>query len=394
MQFTFNIPTCIEFGAGKLDVLATTPRLPQGSKAMIVIGESGVMLKQGYLSRVQGLLGQREVSTIVYDRITPNPLSEHVEEAANICREQNVDYVVGLGGGSTIDSAKSIALLAANGGEYWDYMTGGSGKGSAPEKPALPIVAIPTTAGTGTEADPWTVITKSGSEEKIGWGNDSTFPALSVVDPELMLSVPQNQTAFTGMDAFFHAVECYLATCRQPTSDLLALEAVHLITHYLPIAVEDGDNIEARTALAWASTAAGMCEALSCCISHHSMEHALSGFHPEMPHGAGLIMLSKAYFGYLAEKGEERLEDVGLTMADSREIEPEAEGSMCFIEMLDDLISDIGLDGMKLSDYGVTEDEIPALADNALSTMGNLFGVTPIEMNRDDVMEIYRRALK
>ncbi|GAB7022974.1 iron-containing alcohol dehydrogenase [Salidesulfovibrio brasiliensis] len=392
MQFTFNIPTRIEFGPGKLEELGTTEHLPEGKKAMIVIGESGVMLKMGYLSRVQGLLSKHGVASIVYDKIQPNPVSDHVAEAAAICREEAVDFVVGLGGGSTIDASKSIALMAANEGEYWDYMHGGTGKVKTPEKAALPIVAIPTTAGTGTEADPWTVITKSGSDEKIGWGNQSTFPKLSIVDPELMLSVPQNQTAFTGMDAFFHAVECYLATVHQPTSDLLALEAVHLITHYLPLAVEEGKDIEARTALAWASTAAGMCESLSSCISHHSLEHALSGFHPELPHGAGLILLSKAYFGFLAEKDNDRLEDLGLTMADSMGMEPQNEGPMCFVEMLGELIDNIGMGDMKLSDFGVKREEIPALAENAIATMGGLFEITPYEMTREDVIRIYEDA--
>lgn len=392
MEFTFNIPTRIEFGAGKLEELGKTPHLPEGKKAMVVIGESGVMVKQGYLARVQGLLSNQGVATVVYDRIQPNPVSDHVAEAAEICRKEGVDFIVGLGGGSTIDASKSIALMVANEGEYWDYMTGGSGKVKTPENPAIPIVAIPTTAGTGTEADPWTVITKSGSDEKIGWGNQSTFPKLSIVDPELMLSVPQNQTAFTGMDAFFHAVECYLATIHQPTSDLLALEAVHLITHYLPLAVEEGSDIEARTALAWASTAAGMCESLSSCISHHSLEHALSGFYPELPHGAGLILLSKAYFGFLAEKGDDRLEDLGLTMADSMNIEPVNEGPMCFVEMLDELIENIGMGGMRLTDFGAKHEDIPALADNAFATMGALFNITPYEMTKEDVIAIYEKA--
>ena len=154
-----------------------------------------------------------------------------------------------------------------------------------PENKALPLVAIPTTAGTGTESDPWTVITKSDTNEKIGWGCDDTFPVLSIIDPELMLSVPPKMTAYTGMDAFFHAAECYIANVNQPASDLFALEAISLITKYLPEAVNKGSDIEARTKLAWASTEAGICESLSCCIAHHSMEHAVSAYYPDVPHG-------------------------------------------------------------------------------------------------------------
>ena len=393
LNFQYYMPTRLIFGPDTLNQLGDTPHLPRGNKALIVIGESGAMIKAGYLSRVQGLLAKQEVQSMVYDKIRPNPESYMVEEAAALCRDHRVDFVVGLGGGSTIDSAKAIAIMATNPGKYWDYMQSGSGGGQTPESDALPIVAIPTTAGTGTEADPWTVITKSGSAEKIGFGNDSTFPALSIVDPKLMLTVPPKQTAYTGMDAFFHAAEAYLATCRQPASDMLALEAVHLIAHTLPQAVAEGDNLEARTIMAWACSAAGLCESYSSCISHHSLEHALSAFHPDMPHGAGLVLISKAYFGFLAACGEERLGDLALAMGDTLEEDVDEEvNGVAFLDALDKLITDIGLADEKLSDYGVTREEIPALAENALTTMGALFDITPVPMSVEDVIAIYEAA--
>lgn len=393
LNFQYFMPTRLIFGPDTLHQLGDTPHLPRGKKAMVVIGESGIMVKLGYLARVQSLLAKQDVETIIYDKITPNPESKHVDEAAAICRENNVDFVVGLGGGSTIDSAKSIAFMAANSGLYWDYMMSGTGGGNEPEKDALPIIAIPTTAGTGTEADPWTVITKADCAEKIGWGIDSTFPTLSIVDPTLMLSVPQKQTAYTGMDAFFHAVEAYLATCRQPASDALALEAVHLIAHTLPQAVAEPDNLEARTIMAWASTAAGLCESYSSCISQHSLEHALSAYHPDLPHGAGLVLISKAYFGFLAARGEDRLADLALAMGDTLQenLEEEVAG-VAFLDALDQLITDIGLADEKLSDYGVTREEIPALAENALTTMGALFDITPVSMSQEDVIAIFEAA--
>ncbi len=393
LNFQYYMPTRLIFGPDTLDQLGDTPHLPRGKKAMVIIGESGVMVSLGYLARVQSLLSKQDVQTIVYDKVMPNPESHIVDEAAAICRENDVDFVVGLGGGSTIDAAKSIATMATNPGEYWDYMQSGSGGGKTPEKDALPIVAIPTTAGTGTEADPWTVISKTDSTEKIGWGNDSTFPKLSIVDPKLMLSVPPKQTAYTGMDAFFHAAEAYLATCRQPASDMLALEAVHLIAHTLPQAVADGDNLEARTIMAWACSAAGLCETYSSCISQHSLEHALSAFHPDLPHGAGLVLISKAYFGFLAARGEVRLADLALAMGDTLEENLDEEvGGVAFLDALDKLITDIGLADEKLSDYGVTREEIPSLAENALTTMGMLFDITPVEMTQDDVIAIFEAA--
>jgi len=393
LNFQYYMPTRVIFGPDTLKQLGDTPHLPRGNKAMVIIGESGVMVKQGYLATVQSQLAKQDVQTIVFDKVRPNPESDMVDEAAAICRENGVNFIVGLGGGSTIDSAKSIALMATNQGKYWDYMQSGSGGGQEPEKDALPVVAIPTTAGTGTEADPWTVISKSGTNEKIGWGNDSTFPALSIVDPTLMLSVPPKQTAYTGMDAFFHATEAYLATCRQPASDMLALEAVHLIAHTLPQAVTHGDDLEARTIMAWACTAAGLCESYSSCISQHSLEHALSAFHPDLPHGAGLVLISRAYFGFLAACGEERLEDLALAMGDTlaESIDEEVSG-VAFLDALDKLITDIGLADEKLSDYGVTREEIPTLAENALTTMGALFDITPVQMTIEDVIAIFEAA--
>ncbi|MBM4027801.1 MAG: iron-containing alcohol dehydrogenase [Planctomycetes bacterium] len=391
LNFNYYMPTRILFGCGKLQELGTTPFLP-GKKALIVIGASGAMRKHGYLDKVIGYLKDNGAEAAVYDRIQPNPLVEHVEEAAQVAKKNRCDFVLGLGGGSTIDSAKSIAVMAVNPGKYWDYINGGSGGGQTPANGALPIVAIPTTAGTGTEADPWTVITKTDTNEKIGWGNAFTFPKLSIVDPELMVSVPPDQTAYTGMDAFFHSVESYLATCHQPTSDHLALEAVSLITKYLPIAVQDGGNLEARTWLAWANTEAGICESLSCCISHHSMEHAVSACFPTVPHGAGLTMLSVAYFSYLAERNPARFPDLARAMGERTEGLSEKEQALAFLTGLKKLIRNAGLERHTLSDFGIQRTDLRRLAENAFHTMGKLFALTPVKLTPDDATAIYERA--
>jgi alcohol dehydrogenase len=389
-DFSYYMPTRIIFGCGKLSELKSTPHLP-GKKALVVIGESGAMRKHGYLDRVLKYLKENGVESVVYDKIQPNPVSEHVEEGASVAKENGCDFVVGLGGGSTLDSSKSIAVMAVNPGKYWDYITRGSGGGKTPPNGALPIVAITTTAGTGTEADPWTVITKSDTNEKIGWGNDFTFPRLSIVDPELMLSVPPKTTAYTGMDAFFHSVETYLATINQPTSDHLALEAISLITKYLPIAVKDGANMEARTKLAWANTEAGICESLSCCISHHSLEHAVSAYFPEVAHGCGLTMLSVSFFSCLAQKNPARFPDLARAMGENVDELPEKERPMAFITGLKKLIKNIGFEE-KLSDFGVEQSNLKTFAENSFFAMGSLFDITPAELTMDDVVTIYENA--
>ena len=188
MKFTYSIPTKILFGPGSFNDLATTP-LP-GKKALVVITAGKSMRANGYLDRLIDMLDKQGIGHALFDKILPNPVLRHVHEGAALAREQGCDFVIGLGGGSSIDSAKSIAVMAKNPGDYWDYISGGSGKGQPLVNGALPIVAIATTAGTGTEADPWTVITKEDTNEKIGFGCAETFPVLSVVDPEMMLTIP------------------------------------------------------------------------------------------------------------------------------------------------------------------------------------------------------------
>ncbi|MBT3286135.1 MAG: iron-containing alcohol dehydrogenase [Victivallales bacterium] len=386
--FNFFMPTRIVFGPGKLAELAELP-LP-GCKALIVIGAGGSMRRLGYLERVQALLAGRDVESVVFDKILPNPVSEHVAEGAAMARDTGCDFVIGLGGGSSMDSAKSIAVMAKNPGEYWDYIGGGSGKGMDPAEGALPIVAITTTAGTGTEADPWTVITKTETNEKIGAGWDFTFPTLSIVDPELMLTVPPHLTAFQGMDAFFHAAEGYLANIANRASDSYALDTIGLVAKWLPIAVADGSNLDARTALAWANTSAGIVESLSCCISHHSLEHAISAHHPELPHGAGLTMTSIAYFTKLAEKAPERFPAMARAMGEDVDALPEAERPDAFITALRKLIAAIGQAELNLASYGISADEADVIARNSMDTMAGLYALDPAEMTPDDVADVFR----
>ncbi len=390
-SFTWYMPTRLIFGAGRIAELATTEHFPW-KKALLVVGAGGSTRRSGLLEKVRGLLAGRGVAVVVYDRIRPNPEVAQVEEAAAIARREGCDVVVGLGGGSTIDSAKSIAVMARNPGRYWDYMSSGTGGRKVPPAGALPIVAITTTAGTGTEADPWTVQSNPQTKEKIGWGRDITFPTLSIIDPELMTSLPPKQTACTGMDAFFHAAEAYLATCRQPASDLLALEAVGLVAKWLPVAVADGGNIEARSALAWANTEAGICESLSSCISHHSLAHAVGALHPEVPHGCALTMLSVAYFSDLAERNPARFPELAAAMGVKVDGLPAEDRPFAFTRALEKLIREAGLADEKLSSYGVQKAEIPALARNAIETMGGLFPVTPVKQQEADVVRILERA--
>ncbi len=384
--FNLHIPTRIWFGCGEIKKLATET-LP-GKKAMIVILAGTSMKKYGYLDKVIGLLVENDVAAIVYDKILPNPIKSHVMEAATICREQGCDFIIGLGGGSSIDSAKAIAVMACNDGDYWDYIVGGSGKGR-PVTKALPIVAIPTTAGTGTEADPWTVITNEDKQEKIGFGNIHTFPTLSIIDPELMISIPPQLTAYQGFDAFFHAAEGFIANCATPLSDLYALEAIRLLSKYLPVAVSDGKNLKARAKVAWASTLAGLVESTSSCTSEHSLEHAMSALYPKLPHGAGLIAISRAYFETFRNDCMKRYMKMAEVMTQQKSNRPSD-----FIEALEKMQKECHVDDLKLSEWGLKQEDLPAMVQNARETMGGLFTLDPRPLTDKEVLDIYQKSYR
>ncbi|WP_305072752.1 iron-containing alcohol dehydrogenase [Propionivibrio sp.] len=393
MQFNHYMPSRIFFGAGALDQLGNVP-LP-GKKALIVISAGKSMRQNGYLDRLIALLKKNGAESVVFDKIQPNPIKSHVMEAAELARQSGCDFVIGLGGGSSIDSAKSIAMMAKNPGDYWDYIGGGSGQGKPVLNGALPIIAITTTAGTGTEADPWTVITKEETNEKIGYGNDHTFPLVSIVDPELMLSVPPHLTAYQGMDAFFHAAEGVIATCASPMSDLYALKSIETIARWLPVAVKDGSNKEARAQMAFANMLSGFVESTSSCTSEHSLEHALSAYHPDLPHGAGLTILSVAYFGFFLDKIPGHLfESMARAMGENVDALPANERPAAFITALKKLIAGSGLEGLKMSDYGIRREEIPTLAQNARDTMGGLFELDRHKLSLEETKQILENAYR
>lgn len=389
MNFNYFIPTKILFGKGQLSNLHKE-KLP-GKKALIVTSSGRSVKRFGYLDRLEKELELAGVSYALFDKILPNPVKRHVMEGAQFAKTEGCDFVIGLGGGSSIDSAKAISIMAVNPGDYWDYIAAGSGKGMPIPNDPLPIVAITTTAGTGTEADPWTVTTKEETNEKIGFGYEKTFPVLSVVDPDLMMTVPKNLTAYQGFDALFHSTEGYLNCTANPISDLYAQKSIELLGQSLTDAVHNGQDEEARGNVALANTLAGMVESTSGCISEHAIEHAMSAFHPKLPHGAGLIMISRAYYTLLAKTGSCDVRMVQMAKALGK---TDAAEAMDFVVALCDLQKSCGVDGLKMSDYGITEEEFPELIKNSRESMGSLYDVDPVKLSDDDVLLILKDSYR
>ncbi|MFI3175248.1 MAG: iron-containing alcohol dehydrogenase [Bacillota bacterium] len=388
-NFNYYIPTRIVFGAGSLKTVGEYD-LP-GKNALIVTTNGNSVRKYGYLDTLEQQLKSQNIAFTVFNEASPNPTKDEVMKGAGICKDKNIDFVIGFGGGSAIDACKAIAIMAANEGDYWDYIGSGSGKGQPIPNHPLPIVAITTTAGTGTEADPWMVVTKTETNEKIGFGNDTTFPVLAIVDPELMVSIPKHLTAYQGFDALFHSTEGYLNNTSYVMSDMFSLQAIELIGKSLVKAVNDGSDIEARGDVALANTLAGMVESTSGCTSEHSIAHAIGGYHPNFEHGAALISISREYYSFIANSGkcDERM--IAMAKALGKK---EATKSMDFVEALVELQKACGVDDIKMSEYGMKKDEMKKYALNARDTMGGLYEVDPIPFSDETMISILEKSYK
>ncbi len=389
IAFEFYNPTRIVFGSGKLNALSEQT-LP-GKKAMLLISNGKSTRINGSLDRVKEQLEKAGTAYAVFDKIMENPVKEVIMDGAAFARENGCDFILALGGGAVLDSSKAIAAMATNDGDLWDYVSGGTGKGKPLANRGLPIVTIPTSSGTGSEINCWGVISNLETKEKIGFGAECLVPVLSVVDPELMKTVPPKYTAYQGFDALFHNTEVMMSKGVNVFSEAIALYAIENIAKYLPRAVKNGNDIEAREHVAYGSTVAGITMQLTSTTAQHSMEHAMSAYHHDLPHGAGLIMISVEFARYFIEKHACDGQFVKMARAMGM---PEADKPEDFLTALVALQKACGVDGLKMSDYGIQKDECMTLAVNARETMGGLFLANPCEMSDADCAGVFERAYR
>lgn len=387
MNFDFNNPTRILFGSGKLNELGN--QAMPGKKAMVLISNGKSTKVNGYLDRTLEQLHKAGVETAVFDGIMENPLKEAVMDGATFARENGCDFIVALGGGAVLDSSVAISAIATNDGDLWDYVQGGTGKGKPLANKGLPIVTITTTAGTGSEINCWGVISNFETKEKIGFGDPILTPVLAVVDPELMKTVPPKYTAYQGFDALFHNTEVMISNGVNIFSEAIALSAIENIVKYLPRAVKDGNDLEAREHIAYGSTVAGITMQLTSTTAQHSMEHSMSAYHHNLPHGAGLIMISKAFAEFFIEK--HACDEQFVKMAKVMDM-PNADKPEDFITALLKLQKKCGVADLKMSDYGFTPDEFMTLAKGARSMQGGLFLANPCEMTDEDCAAVFEKS--
>ncbi|MBO4312010.1 MAG: iron-containing alcohol dehydrogenase [Desulfovibrionaceae bacterium] len=384
-NFNFYNPVKVLFGPGRLNDLHGE-QLP-GKKALIAIGGSSVK-KYGYLARLEKELDKAGVEHVLFEGIRPNPTRQNVMDGARAVRDNGCDFVIALGGGSVMDCTKCIALMAANDGDIWDYSLSGTGGKKTPANPAIPIVCITTSAGTASEVDIASVISDDEADEKTGIFYHSMFPVLSVVDSDLMMSVPPKFTAYQGMDAFFHATETVVNTKVHPMAEMFALKTIELVAKYLPAAVKNGNDREARAYMALANTLAGY---YMLCTSAHTIEHTMGSFHPKLVHGAGLIMIAHVYYDFFAEK--KAAEEPMIKMAKAMGVENPTSGKD-FIRALDKLIADVGCAGLKMSDEGITYEELDKYPAKLHEVLGGDTSADPLPLSDGDYLAIYRNAYK
>jgi alcohol dehydrogenase len=284
MEFELMLPKKIVFGPGKINQAGELCR-EFGRRALLVCCE--FTFTSGVANRVADSLEAAGIKTVIYHGVIPNPTNKLIDEAAALALANNCEFVVGVGGGSSMDAAKGAAVAATHGGEVWPYAIGEKEITNA----VLPIVAITTTSGTGSQCTCFSVISNPATNQKPGMGSPYILPKLALVDPELMLSAPKQLTANTGFDVFSHAVEAYTSTAASPMSDMYAEKALELVGKYLMRCYNDGLDLEAREGMALADTCAGIAICNAVVTLPHVMAHVISGHYEEIAHGDALYTI-------------------------------------------------------------------------------------------------------
>jgi alcohol dehydrogenase class IV len=291
--FNYYQPTEIRFGRGRLAEIGSVVSR-YGRRALLVTVADEPAFR-GLFTKAKSFLAEAKIAVTRFDGAMPNPTTRVVTAGARLAREFKADVVVGVGGGSSLDTAKAIAVEATHPGTAWDYLFF---RKTQPTAKTLPVVTITTTSGTGSHVTQVAVITNPDEKNKSALYHPLLFPRASLVDPDLMITMPSRVTAATGFDVFAHAFESYINPGGSPYTDLMALDALAIVSKFLPKAVSNGKDLEAREQMAWADTLAGLCIANSGVTLPHGIGMAVGGLYPHVPHGEALAAVYPAVLRY------------------------------------------------------------------------------------------------
>ncbi len=375
-SFSFELPTKIEYGIGVVERLAEIIKA-LNAESLLVVTDKGIR-NSGLLKRISNLLDANKLEHNIFDNVEPNPKDYNVQEGAEMAKWLNPDCLVTVGGGSPIDCAKAIAVVARQGGAARDYV--------GPDKiggDVLPLIAIPTTAGTGSEVTFSSVITDSQEKYKFSIKDPKIAPKVALVDPEMTLTMPPGLTAATGMDALTHAIEGFTANAAEPIADSAALYAIELITAYLRAAVSDGSNLEARAGMLLGSVLAGIAFSHSDVAAVHCVAEALGGKY-DAAHGVCNAVVLPAVMEYNLDYCKDRYARIAAAMGLS--YENVEEGARQAVKAVQKLASDVRLP--EFGSLGVQEKDFEELALNSFKNGSNIDNPRP--MTKNDYLNLFR----
>jgi alcohol dehydrogenase class IV len=383
---TFNfypVPTDIHFGYGTLAKLPERIHsLP--AQRVFVITDPGIRAT-GILQQVLDLLRAAEIGCEVYGEVKPDSGSTLIAEAAEQARRSKVEAIIGIGGGSSLDTAKAVATLLTNPGTILDY----AGLHKVKNR-LLPVIAIPTTAGTGSEVSLWSVFTNDDTGLKIAVGSVYVYPMIALCDPELTLNLPPMMTAATGMDALAHGIECYTNNSCQPISAALALNAIELIGKHLRNAVQQGHQRDSRYAMLLASTMAGIAMNPTRLGLAHALAMPLGSWDFRVPHGIAIAVTLPRVMRFNCVAAPERYAHIARALGEAVDQLSPSDAARRGVEAVEELARDIQIP-KGLGKYGVHPSHIPQIVDEAMKS-GNVV-VNPRPTSREQLAAVLEQSL-
>ena len=377
------VPTDIFFGFGVRHSLPAKIKVLDADHAFIVT-DPGIK-NSGILDEIVGVLTKAGITITVFDRVKADSSSILIDTAVKELKSADANVVIGIGGGSSLDTAKAVALLATNEGSCVDYV----GLNKARVRP-LPMIAIPTTSGTGSEVTLWSVFTNESNATKAAIGGVLVYPAVALCDPELTLNLPPNLTSSTGMDALAHAIECYTNNACQPISGCLALRAVELIGQHLRSAVLNGRDKNARYGMMLASTMAGIAMNPTRLGLAHALAMPLGSWDMRVPHGVALAVTLPVVMEYNHLAAPDRFVDVARALGEPVDHLTRLEGARRAVDAVKKLAYDVGIPS-SLSAFGVREEHVGPVVAEAMKS-GNV-PVNPRLTKAEDLETILRQVL-
>jgi alcohol dehydrogenase class IV len=378
-SFNLSIPTKLYFGDGILQSAIQKENSILCGNVMIITGKNS-MRKMGYIDKVEYLLKkEKNINNIfVYEGISPNPRVTEINTAIKFGIENIVNTIIGLGGGSAIDAAKAIAVGIGAKECIEDYVL----NGKTPTSETLPIVAIPTTSGTGSELSKGAIVTFEERKIKTGIRGDNIYPRIAIVDPSLTYSVPDKVTRETGFDVFTHATETYISKMASSFTELLSIEALKIVAHYLPILVNDRENKEARIKMSYASMIMGINLGNGSTCLPHRLQYPIGAL-TDTSHSAGLASIYKAWIYYSYEYSKEKFNTIGSILSGK-----ECKTREDVIKSLNDFLDIIRMN-INMSDLGVNIEDLEELCETVTGSIDN----DPSAVKEDIIRLIYVNSL-